>query len=63
MLEITATVTGTQTAPDLNGQSTTQAKLAWSKNGSWEGHRIGNTTFEFAVMTKYGKTGGRCARD
>ncbi len=63
MLEITATITGTQTAPDLNGQSTTQAKLAWSKNGSWEGHRIGNTTFEFAVMTKYGKTGGRCARD
>jgi hypothetical protein len=63
MLEITATVTGTQTAPDLNGQSTTQPKVAWSKSGSWEGHRVGNTTFEFAVMTKYGKTGGRCARD
>ncbi len=63
MLEITATVTGTQTAPDLNGVSKTQPKLAWSKSGSWEGHRVGNTTFEFAVMTKYGKTGGRCARD
>ncbi|MEA2749911.1 MAG: hypothetical protein QOI41_4054 [Myxococcales bacterium] len=63
MLEITATVTGTMTAPDLNGQSTTQPKVLWSKNGSWEGHRIGNTTFEFSVMTKYGKTGGRCARD
>jgi hypothetical protein len=63
MLEVTATVTGTQTAPDLNGQSTTTARLAWSKSGSWEGHRVGNTTFEFAVMTKYGKTGGRCARD
>jgi hypothetical protein len=63
LMEITATATGTDTVADLNGLTTTQTKVMWSKNGSWEGHAVGYAGFDFAVMTKYGKTGGRCARD
>lgn len=63
LMEITATTNGTETTTDLNGQAVTQTKVKWSKNGSWEGHAVGYAGFEFAVMTKYGKTGGRCARD
>lgn len=63
MMEITATTTGSETTTDLNGQTVTQPKVKWSKNGSWEGHAVGYAGFEFAIMTKYGKTGGRCARD
>ena len=63
LLEITSTVTGSDVVTDRAGQTLVQPKVKWSKSGSWEGHRIGNTTFEFAVMTKYGKAGGRCARD
>jgi hypothetical protein len=63
LMEITATADGAMTTTDFTGKTVTQPKLRWTKSGSWEGHRIGNDTFEFAVMTKYGKTGGRCARD
>lgn len=63
MMEITASTAGTDTATDLNGQQVTQTMLRWSKNGSWEGHAMGNLEWKFAFMTKYGKTGGRCARD
>jgi hypothetical protein len=38
-------------------------KKRWSRSGSWEGHQANNPNWQFAVMTKYGKTGGRCARD
>jgi hypothetical protein len=62
-MELTATTTSTDSTVDLNGQTVNQVKVRWSKNGSWEGHSIGFGGFEFAVMTKYGKTGGRCARD
>jgi hypothetical protein len=48
-------------SPD--GAAFNQTAYRWSKNGSWEGHTIGYTGFKFAFMTKYGKTGGRCARD
>jgi hypothetical protein len=37
--------------------------VAWSKNGSFEGHQVGYPGFAFAIMTKYGKMGGRCERD
>jgi hypothetical protein len=37
--------------------------MKWSKQGSWEGHGVGYANYEFAIMTKYGKTSGRCARD
>lgn len=63
MLEISATFTTNAVVTDLDGKTSTQPKVRWTKNGSWEGHRIGNGTFEFAVMTKYSKAGGRCARD
>jgi formylglycine-generating enzyme required for sulfatase activity len=63
LLEITSTVTTNDVVTDLAGATSVQPKMKWSKSGSWEGHRIGNTTFELAVMTKYGKAGGRCARD
>ena len=63
LMELTATFTTDDTVPDQTGASVTQPKVRWSKNGSWEGHRVGQSGFEFAVMTKYGKTGGRCARD
>jgi hypothetical protein len=36
---------------------------AWSRAGSWEGHAVNYGQYAFAAMTKYGKTGGRCARD
>ena len=39
------------------------ATVRWSRAGSWEGHGVNFSGFQFAVMTKYGKTGGRCARD
>jgi len=63
MMEITATTNGNETTTDMNGQTVTQPKVRWTKNGSWEGHAVGYAGFEFAVMTKYAKTGGRCARD
>jgi hypothetical protein len=37
--------------------------VRWSRAGSWEGHSANNTQWQFALMTKYGKVGGRCARD
>lgn len=63
LMEVTATTSGTETTVDRNGQTVTQARVRWSKNGSWEVHNIGYADFQFAFMTKYGKTGGRCARD
>jgi hypothetical protein len=62
MMELTATLNGTETMLDRNGTSVTQARVRWSKNGSWEGHQV-NAGYSFAFMTKYGKVGGRCARD
>jgi len=63
MLEISATMTTNDVVVDLDGKTSVQPKVRWTKSGSWEGHRIGNGTFEFAIMTKYGKAGGRCAHD
>jgi hypothetical protein len=62
MMELTATLNGTETMLDRNGVSVTQPRVRWSKNGSWEGHQV-NAGYSFAIMTKYGKVGGRCARD
>jgi hypothetical protein len=45
---------------DDKGRSPT---FKWGMQGSWEGHNTGTTGFAFAPMTKYGKTGLRCARD
>jgi hypothetical protein len=45
---------------DDKGRSPT---FKWGMQGSWEGHNMGTTGFAFAPMTKYGKTGLRCARD
>jgi hypothetical protein len=36
--------------------------VKWSKNGSFEGHPVGSPNFQFPIMTKYGKAGGRCER-
>jgi hypothetical protein len=36
--------------------------VKWSKNGSFEGHAVGTAGFQFPIMTKYGKAGGRCER-
>ena len=35
----------------------------WARAGSWEGHQMNYGGFSFPRLTKYGKTGGRCARD
>ena len=53
MMEITATAAG-------NDGSFGPA-VRWNRSGSYEGHDIGYGGFAFAVMTKYGKAGGRCA--
>ncbi len=37
-------------------------RSAWSKNGSWQGHRIPFVDRTFAATNKYWSTGGRCAR-
>jgi hypothetical protein len=37
--------------------------VKWSRAGSWEGHPPNYGLYAFAIMTKYGKAGGRCARD
>jgi hypothetical protein len=37
--------------------------VRWSRAGSWEGHPANSSTWAYPIMTKYGKTGGRCARD
>jgi hypothetical protein len=70
MMELTADVVGTDTMQDHTGATVTQDRIQWTRNGSWESqgaggppHPIGYAEFRFAVMTKYGKTGGRCARD
>ena len=39
------------------------AQVRWSRAGSWEGHQVNYTRWQFPIMTKYGKTGMRCARD
>ncbi len=39
------------------------ASVRWSRAGSFEGHQMNVTGWNFAVMTKYGKAGARCARD
>jgi hypothetical protein len=63
LMEITATPEGTETTPDYTGVMVTQPRVYWSKNGSWEGHAVNFPYWFYPVMTKYGKTGGRCARD
>ena len=55
LIEITATAGG--------ADAKYGATMKWSRAGSWEGHAIANRDSGFAVMTKYGKVGGRCARD
>jgi formylglycine-generating enzyme required for sulfatase activity len=62
LMELTATFEGTATTIDWDGRTVTQPKVHWTKNGSWEGHPIGYDGWAFPIMTKYGKTGLRCAR-
>jgi hypothetical protein len=63
LMELTATFDGTSTTTtDYRGQSVTLPNVRWTKNGSWEGHPIGFDGWSFPVLTKYGKTGLRCAR-
>jgi hypothetical protein len=38
-------------------------KHRWSRAGSWEGHAVGNTGWNYPPQTKYGKVSARCARD
>ncbi|MDB4947215.1 MAG: Tryptophan synthase alpha chain [Labilithrix sp.] len=57
LMELTATA---GTGPDDKGRSPT---FRWGKQGSWEGHSVGYEGFSMTPMTKYGKTGLRCARD
>jgi hypothetical protein len=62
-MELTGTLTGSSTTTtDYRGATVTQPNVQWTKNGSWEGHPIGFEGFAFPIMTKYGKTGIRCAR-
>ncbi len=62
MMELTASP-----AIDYGGGSNVDPKygpmVRWSRAGSWEGHVVNYTRWQFAIMTKYGKTGMRCARD
>jgi hypothetical protein len=63
LMELTATFDGTSTTTtDYRGQSITLPNVRWTKNGSWEGHPIGYDAWTFPILTKYGKTGLRCAR-
>lgn len=59
MMELTATQMGV----DASADGGNQARVRWSRAGSWEGHSVGYPDFAFSVMTKYGKTSLRCARD
>ncbi len=52
MMELTA-------SPGVNASD----RVRWSRAGSWEGHQANYTGWQFPIMTKYGKTGGRCARN
>ena len=62
MMELTASPgVGYPGAPAIDEKY--GAKVRWSRAGSWEGHQVNYPRWEFAVMTKYGKTGMRCARD
>ncbi len=56
IIEISSTVVSTD---DANHDSL--PKVHWH-GGSFEGHGVGKETFTENIMTKYGKTGGRCAR-
>ncbi len=63
MLEITASpgVTFSPGEPAVDPKY--GAKVRWGRAGSWEGHQANNKKWQFAILTKYGKTGARCARD
>jgi hypothetical protein len=37
--------------------------VRWARAGSWEGHQVNYMKWQSPIMTKYGKTGMRCARD
>ncbi len=56
MMELTA-------SPGVPPHPTHGAQVRWSRAGSWEGHQVNYTRWQFPIMTKYGKTGMRCARD
>ncbi len=62
VIELTSSVLGTRVTTDFTGKMVTENMMRWSTNGSWEGHPIGTQAWSFPVLTKYGKTGGRCAR-
>jgi formylglycine-generating enzyme required for sulfatase activity len=63
LMEWTGTFPGTSTTTrSSSGKRVAQPDVQWTKNGSWEGHPIGYEGFAFPIMTKYGKTGLRCAR-
>jgi formylglycine-generating enzyme required for sulfatase activity len=56
MMELTATVNGVD-------EKYAQPMVRWSRAGSWEGHPVDYPKNWFAIMTKYGKLGLRCAHD
>ncbi len=55
MMEITSDITGVTTDPNTS-------KMAWTTNGSWEGHGYGKSVSwpNFNMTNKYGKQGLRC---
>ena len=62
--EIQASYTGATNKGTEGGQNYgTEPRVQWL-GGSFEGHYGGRTDtgYQYPVMTKYGKTGGRCAR-
>ncbi len=51
------------TATPGKPHATHGATIKWSRAGSWEVHEVNKPDWMFPIMTKYGKVGGRCARN
>ncbi len=47
----------------VTGQSPQVRQHRWSRSGSWEGHRVPYSVVNTSLLTRYGKVGGRCARN
>jgi hypothetical protein len=63
MMELTASPGINQPSGDPAIDPKYGAKVRWSRAGSFEVHQANYQQWQFAVLTKYGKQGGRCARD
>lgn len=56
MMEVTSDITGNTVDPNTS-------RMAWTTNGSWEGHGFSKTSVSwpnFTMLNKYGKQGLRC---